>query len=184
MTSTALLQKKFKINKQHETQRSTQRIVAAAVGGASVFPLASVFGGPGSFICGWPACPGPSLFNPSVSEPLINCMGPLPSSAGRWSGQPFGRRWKPASRNFVQYDGTLPMVSASGLADLTKTEWGMVSAECAAGLKHVTAACVTGGNPEKLIRIPTSPGSKKQKSFVPADRVTYTTTRSGTSASK
>jgi seryl-tRNA(Sec) selenium transferase len=30
----------------------------------------------------------------------------------------------------------------------------MVSAGCAAGLKHVTAACVTGGNPEKLIRIP------------------------------
>jgi seryl-tRNA(Sec) selenium transferase len=42
----------------------------------------------------------------------------------------------------------------------------MVSAGCAAGLKHVTAACVTGGNPERLTRIPDLTGSTRPKSSV------------------
>src|SRR2546422_1064709 len=43
----------------------------------------------------------------------------------------------------------------------------MVSAGCAAGLKHVTAACVTGGNPEKLIRIPDLTGFDKTEVVIP-----------------
>src|SRR5215204_4418091 len=44
---------------------------------------------------------------------------------------------------------------------------GMVSAGCAAGMKHVTAACVTGGNPEKLIRIPDLTGFEKTEVIIP-----------------
>jgi seryl-tRNA(Sec) selenium transferase len=54
------------------------------------------------------------------------------------------------------------------LAEITGAEWGMVSAGCAAGLKHVTAACVTGGNPEKLIRIPDLTGMDKTQVIAPA----------------
>ena len=43
----------------------------------------------------------------------------------------------------------------------------MVSAGCAAGMKHVTAACVTGGNPEKLIRIPDLTGFDKTEVVIP-----------------
>ena len=43
----------------------------------------------------------------------------------------------------------------------------MVSAGCAAGMKHVTAACVTGGNPEKLIRIPDLSGFDKTEVVIP-----------------
>ena len=43
----------------------------------------------------------------------------------------------------------------------------MVSAGCAAGLKHVTAACVAGGNPEKLLRIPDLTGFDKTEVVVP-----------------
>ena len=53
------------------------------------------------------------------------------------------------------------------LAELTGAEWGMVSAGCAAGMKHVTAACVTGGNPEKLIRIPDLSGLDRTEVIVP-----------------
>src|SRR5204863_102559 len=38
---------------------------------------------------------------------------------------------------------------------------------CAAGMKHVTAACVTGGNPEKLIRIPDLAGFDKTEVVIP-----------------
>jgi O-acetylhomoserine/O-acetylserine sulfhydrylase-like pyridoxal-dependent enzyme len=43
----------------------------------------------------------------------------------------------------------------------------MVSAGYAAGLKHVTAACVAGGNPEKLIRIPGLTGFDKTEVVIP-----------------
>ena len=52
-------------------------------------------------------------------------------------------------------------------AELTGAEWGMVSAGCAAGMKHVTVACVTGGNPEKLIRIPDLTDLDKTEVVVP-----------------
>jgi len=43
----------------------------------------------------------------------------------------------------------------------------MVSAGCAAGLKHVTTACVAGGNPEKLLRIPDMTGLDKTEVVIP-----------------
>jgi D-glucosaminate-6-phosphate ammonia-lyase len=71
-----------------------------------------------------------------------------------------------AAHNFVQYDELADGIGQR-LADLTGAEWGMVSAGCAAGLKHITAACVTGGNPEKLIRIPDLTGFDKDEVIIP-----------------
>ena len=71
-----------------------------------------------------------------------------------------------AARNFVQYDELANGVGKR-LAELTKAEWGMVSAGCAAGMKHVTAACVTGGNPEKLVRIPDLTDFEKTEVVIP-----------------
>jgi len=54
------------------------------------------------------------------------------------------------------------------LAELTKAEWGMVTSGCAAALKMATAACVAGGNPEKLHRIPDLSGLDKTEVIIPA----------------
>lgn len=62
-------------------------------------------------------------------------------------GPKFGLQWKAAAHNFVQYDELGDAVHAK-IAEVTQAEWALVSAGCAAGMKHVTAACVTGGNPE------------------------------------
>src|SRR3954466_10115275 len=43
----------------------------------------------------------------------------------------------------------------------------MAPGGCAAGLKHVTAACVAGGNPEKLLRIPDLTGLDKTEVVIP-----------------
>jgi seryl-tRNA(Sec) selenium transferase len=43
----------------------------------------------------------------------------------------------------------------------------MISCGCAAGIKHVTAACVTGGNPERLVRIPDLTGFPKTEVIIP-----------------
>ena len=71
-----------------------------------------------------------------------------------------------ASKNFVQYDELADGIGKR-LAEITGAEWGMVSAGCAAGMKHVTAACITGGNPEKLIRIPDLAGFDKTEVVIP-----------------
>ena len=73
---------------------------------------------------------------------------------------------KEAARHFVQYDELADGVGRR-LAELTGAEWGMIPAGCAAGLKHITAACVTGGNPEKLIRIPDLTGLEKTQVIAP-----------------
>ena len=89
-----------------------------------------------------------------------------PSSADPWSGPRSGPRWMRPRKYFVQID-ELAAAVGQRLAELTGAEWGMVSAGCAAGLKHVTAACVTGGNPERLIRIPDLAGFDKTEVVSP-----------------
>ena len=115
---------------------------------------------------GGPLVPGPQIFQSIGVEPIINCMGTFTIIGGSLERQSVRLAMESASKNFVQYD-ELAYGVGQRLADITKAEWGMVSAGCAAGLKHVTAACVTGGNPEKLIRIPDLTGFEKTEVVVP-----------------
>jgi D-glucosaminate-6-phosphate ammonia-lyase len=66
----------------------------------------------------------------------------------------------------VQLD-ELAMGVGQRLAELTGAEWGMVSAGCAAGLKLVTIGILSGGDPEKLIRIPDLTGFEKTEVIIP-----------------
>ena len=100
-----------------------------------------------------------SIYRAIGVEPIINCRGTFTIIGGSVELPEVLAAIKEASRHFVQYDELAEGVGRR-LAEITGAEWGMIPAGCAAGLKHVTAACVTGGNPEKLIRIPdlTGPG--------------------------
>ncbi|HTF17390.1 MAG TPA: aminotransferase class V-fold PLP-dependent enzyme [Chryseolinea sp.] len=98
--------------------------------------------------------------------PIINCRGTFTILGGSTERPEVLKAIESASGYFVQYD-ELALGIGQRLAELTKAEWGMVSAGCAAGLKHVTAACVTGGNPEKLIRIPDLTGLQKTEVISP-----------------
>ena len=134
--------------------------------GATVFPLQSAFAGSGISAGTGPGIPGPGIFQSIGVEPLINCMGTFTIIGGSLERPAVRAAMEAASRNFVQYD-ELAYGIGQRLADLTHAEWGMVSAGCAAGLKHVTAACVAGGNPEKLIRIPDLTGFDKTEVVIP-----------------
>lgn len=98
--------------------------------------------------------------------PIINCRGTFTILGGSTERPEVLKAMESASGYFVQYD-ELALGIGQRLSELTKAEWGMVSAGCAAGLKHVTAACVTGGNPEKLIRIPDLTGLEKTEVISP-----------------
>ena len=99
-------------------------------------------------------------------EPIINCRGTFTIIGGSVELPEVVAAMEAASGYFVQYDELAEAVGQR-LADITGADWGLIPAGCAAGLKHITAACVTGGNPEKLIRIPDLTGLDKTQVIIP-----------------
>ena len=116
---------------------------------------------------------GPNIFQSIGVEPIINCRGTFTIIGGSIERPEVRAAMEAASKDFVQYDELADGIGRR-LAEITGAEWGMVSAGCAAAMKHVTAACVTGGNPEKLIRIPDLTGFEKTEVVIPrSSRNTY-----------
>src|SRR4051812_31307673 len=113
-----------------------------------------------------PLVAGPQIYQSIGVEPVINCRGTFTIIGGSVERPEVRAAMDAASKYFVQIDELADAVGRR-LAELTGAEWGMVSAGCAAGLKHVTAACVAGGNPEKLIRIPDLTGLDKTEVVIP-----------------
>ncbi|MEI6139994.1 MAG: aminotransferase class V-fold PLP-dependent enzyme [Mariniphaga sp.] len=109
---------------------------------------------------------GTNIYEAIGVSPVINCKGTYTIIGGSLERPEVTAAMHAASGFFVQYD-ELAFGVGQRLADLTKAEWGMVSSGCAAGMKHITAACVTGGNPEKLIRIPDLTGFDKTEVVIP-----------------
>jgi D-glucosaminate-6-phosphate ammonia-lyase len=109
----------------------------------------------------------PNIFQSIGVEPIINCRGTFTIIGGSLERPEVRAAMEAASKNFVQYDEMADAIHKR-LAAITGAEWVLVSAGCAAGLKHVTAACVTGGNPEILIRIPDLTGVEKNEVIIPS----------------
>jgi uncharacterized pyridoxal phosphate-dependent enzyme len=109
---------------------------------------------------------GPEIYQSIGVEPVINCRGTFTIIGASVELPEVRAAMDAAARFYVQLDELAEAVGRR-LAELTGAEWGMVSAGCAAGLKHVTAACVAGGNPEKLLRIPDLTGMEKMEVVIP-----------------
>jgi seryl-tRNA(Sec) selenium transferase len=107
-----------------------------------------------------------SIFRSLGVEPLINCMGTYTIIGGSLERESVRAAMDAASHGFVQYD-ELAAGIGQRLAELTGAEWGMVSAGCASCLKQATEACVAGGNPEKLVRIPYLTNLEKTEVVIP-----------------
>lgn len=113
-----------------------------------------------------PLAIGPKIYESIGVDPVINCRGTFTIIGGSLERPEVLAAAKAAAEHFVQYD-ELAFGVGRRLAEITGAEWGVVSSGCAAGLKHVAAACVTGGNPEKLIRIPDLTGMDKTEVIIP-----------------
>ena len=113
-----------------------------------------------------PLKPGPEIYQSIGVEPIINCRGTFTIIGGSVERPEVRAAMDAAAQRFVQID-ELAAAVGQRFAELTGAEWGMVSAGCAAGIKHVTVACVTGGNPEKLIRIPDLTDLDKTEVVIP-----------------
>jgi L-seryl-tRNA(Ser) seleniumtransferase len=94
-------------------------------------------------------------------QPIINCKGTFTIISGSQSLPEVKKAEDEASRHYVHMDELMDGVGRR-LAELTKAEWGIVTAGCAAALAHATAACIAGGNPEKMQRLPILAGLKNE----------------------
>jgi L-seryl-tRNA(Ser) seleniumtransferase len=104
---------------------------------------------------------GPDLYESIGVTPIINCKGTFTIVSGSQSLPEVKAAMDQASRHYVHLDELMEGVGKR-LAELTKADWGMVSAGCAAALSHATAACIAGADPEKLQRLPNSHGMRNE----------------------
>ncbi len=100
-------------------------------------------------------------------ENIINCRGTFTIIGGSVERPEVLAAMEAASGYFVQYD-ELATAVGERLAAVTGAEWGLIASGCAAGIKHVTTACVTGGDPEKLIRVPDLKGLERTQVIIPS----------------
>src|SRR6266478_2891642 len=109
---------------------------------------------------------GPDIYKSIGVRPLINCRGTLTVISGSLELPEVRAAQDAAAQHFVQLDELMEGIGQR-LAELTGAEWGMVSSGCAAGLAHVTTACVTGGNPDLHVRVPDLTGFPKDEVVIP-----------------
>lgn len=93
--------------------------------------------------------------------PVINCKGTFTIISGSQSLPEVKTAMEEASRHYVHLDELMDGVGRR-LAEITKAEWGIVTAGCAAALTHSTAACIAGADPERMQRLPDLTGLKNE----------------------
>jgi len=103
---------------------------------------------------------------------FINCCGTRTIHSGTLMLPEVKAAMLAASNQFVNMDDLMHGVGQR-LAELTGAEWGMVSSGAAAALCHATAAFVTGGDPEKMLRLPNTEGLKNRVVMMDDGRFTY-----------
>ena len=94
-------------------------------------------------------------------RPLINCRGTFTIISGSVILPEVREAIVLASQRYVNIDELMEAVGAR-IAELMDCEWGLITDGCAAALCQVTAACVAGSDPEKMIRLPDTAGMKNE----------------------
>jgi D-glucosaminate-6-phosphate ammonia-lyase len=104
---------------------------------------------------------GARLYESIGVKPIVNCRGTFTIITGSQTLPQVKRAMELASHHYVHMDELMEAVGQR-LSELTKAEWGIVTNGCAAALAHATAACITGGDPEKMQRLPDVTGLKSE----------------------
>ncbi len=107
------------------------------------------------------AARGANIYERIGVRPVINCRGTFTILSGSQTLPEVKRAMDEASRHYVHLDELMEAVGRR-LAEITRAEWGIVTAGCAAALTHATAACIAGADPEKMQRLPYLAGLKDE----------------------
>jgi len=109
---------------------------------------------------------GPEIYQSIGVRPFINGVGTLTVNGGSLELPEVRAAMDAAAQHMVQLDELMEGVGKR-LAELTGAEWGIVTAGCAAAMTLATLACVSGGNPDKHIRLPNMDGLEKDEVIIP-----------------
>jgi uncharacterized pyridoxal phosphate-dependent enzyme len=104
---------------------------------------------------------GSNLYESIGVTPIVNCRGTFTIISGSLALPEVKKAMEEAGHHYVQMDELMNAVGQR-LAELTKAEWGIVTAGCAAALTHTTLACIAGTNPERMQRVPKLAGMKNE----------------------
>lgn len=140
--------------------------MAGIFGAGSLAPARST-AAPGRVSAPPPVDTGVNVYKSIGVRPLINCRGTFTIIGGSTELPEVRTAKSAANQQYVQLDELMDAIGAR-LAELTRAEWGMVSAGCAAAISHATAACVAGGNPDLHVRIPNLAGFDRDEVIIPA----------------
>jgi len=94
-------------------------------------------------------------------EPVINCWGTMTILGGSLMPPEVMAAMEEANKAFV-YMPELIEGAGRRLAELTGAEWGCVTAGATSAIYAATAACVCGGDTEKMAKIPDTTGMKNE----------------------
>ena len=115
---------------------------------------------------------GTDMYQSIGVRPVINCKGTFTIMSGSLMLPECREAMQQASQNFVHMDELMEAVGKR-LAEITGAESAIVTCGCAAALAHSTAACVAGGNPERIARLPNLDGLKSEVIAPDYSRNTY-----------
>jgi L-seryl-tRNA(Ser) seleniumtransferase len=116
---------------------------------------------------------GPGLYQSIGVRPFVNGTGTLTVNSGSLELPEVQAAQEWASRHMVQLDELMEAVGTR-LAAITGAEFGIVTSGCAAAMTHAAAACLTGGNPDKHVHLPSMEGMDKTEIIIPqASRNNY-----------
>lgn len=109
---------------------------------------------------------GPNLYKSIGVRSFINGTGTLTVNSGSLELPEVQAAQEWASKHMVQLDELMEAVGTR-LAALTGAEFGIVTSGCAAAMTHAAAACLTGGNPDKHVHLPSMEGMDKSEIIIP-----------------
>ena len=104
---------------------------------------------------------GPNLYESIGVKPVINAKGTFTIISGSLSLPEVKQAMMEASKHYVHIDELMNAVGKR-IAEITGAESAIVTSGCAAALTHATSACIAGGDPEKIQRLPDLTGLKNQ----------------------
>ncbi len=104
---------------------------------------------------------GAELYESIGIRPIINANGPITLFSGSVMLPEVRDAMAEASRRYVHLDELMEAVGGR-LAEITGAEFGIVTSGCSAALVHATSACIAGGAPERIQRLPDLSGLKDE----------------------
>ncbi len=115
---------------------------------------------------------GEKIYRSMGVRPLINARGTVTIVGATRMLPEVQQAMDAATRQYVQID---ELMEGAGhrLAELTGAEWGCVTSGASAAITFGTLACVTGGDPDKLWKVPDLKGMKDEVIIPSYSRTAY-----------